>query len=410
MLALLKSNRDLRLIFFAQIVSFLGDWFTFVALAGMVNEYTGSKFLVSLVLVSESIPSFLMAPIAGPIVDRFDRRRVLIVVSCLQAIAACGLLFVGRDTIWLGFVCQSLIAGLAAFVMPAISAAIPNLARTPEELNKANVLFGSTWGVMLTAGAAIGGVFSAVFGRHAAFGADIATFIVAGLLFVGIKTKLQQHNVGSSSNRVRPIADMKEAIGLARHDVVIRSLIFSKTTFAIGAGIVSQLAVLSSDVFHSGDAGMGFLIAARGVGTGFGPILAMKAARGDLSRILFICGVSGMFFGLFYLGTAWSPHIVVAFIFVALAHLGGGAQWSTSTYGLQIQTPDELRGRVMAGDFAMVTLMLGLTGALSGLISDQIGVRPTISIFAIAALCASSAYMILTTPVRRALRTPKQPQ
>ena len=81
MLHLLRTNRDLRLVFCAQVISFLGDWFVFVALAGYVDDVTDSELLVSLVLVSFSLPSFLASPLAGPIVDRVDRRRLLIVVE-----------------------------------------------------------------------------------------------------------------------------------------------------------------------------------------------------------------------------------------------------------------------------------------------------------------------------------------
>ncbi|MFM8418356.1 MAG: MFS transporter, partial [Actinomycetota bacterium] len=67
----LRTNRDLRLLFIAQNLSFMGDWFTFVALAGLVDDATDSKFLVSLVYVAFSLPSFLASPIAGPAADRY---------------------------------------------------------------------------------------------------------------------------------------------------------------------------------------------------------------------------------------------------------------------------------------------------------------------------------------------------
>ena len=156
MLKMLRTNPDLRRIFIAQVISYLGDWFSFVALVGLVDDLTGSSFLVSLVIVSFSLPSFLASPIAGSMADRFDRRRILIFVSCIQAIAALGLLFVGSHTVWMAFLFQSTVSALAAVVKPSTEAAIPNLVRDDAELAKANSLFGSTWGVMLAVGAAIG--------------------------------------------------------------------------------------------------------------------------------------------------------------------------------------------------------------------------------------------------------------
>jgi len=408
-LKLLRENRDIRLLFFAQVVSYLGDWFTFVALAGLVDDATDSKFLVSLVYVAFSLPSFLASPIAGPAADRYDRRTLLVVVSSLQAVCALGLLGSSDGRIWIALVAQSLIAALAAFIGPASSAAIPNLARNDDELRKANSLLGATWGVMLAVGAGLGGLFAQTFGRNAAFVADAVSFVVAGLLFAAIRTPMQQHDLSASGGRkVRPIADMREAVHLARRDSVILALVASKMTFAIGAGIVSQLAVLASEAFKQGDSGRGLLIGARGLGSGLGPLVAARLVKGDLERLLLVCGVAGVLFSGFYLGASISPHIVIAAIFVALAHFGGGAQWVLSSYGLQMRAPDEVRGRVIAGDFALVTLTLSITSAVSGVVSDAIGVRSTIAVFAVAAATAGTLYLVLTAPIRQRLRNERQ--
>ena len=165
-LHLLRTNRDIRLLFCAQVISFLGDWFVFVALAGYVDDVTDSELLVSLVLVSMSLPSFLASPLAGPVVDRVDRQRLLVVSAWPRPSAASGLLLLSADRVWVAFVFQGTVAALAAFVKPAIDAAVPNLARTPDELRAANALLGSTWGVMLAVGAGLGGLFSHAFGRR----------------------------------------------------------------------------------------------------------------------------------------------------------------------------------------------------------------------------------------------------
>lgn len=409
MLRLLRANRDIRLLFLAQVVSYLGDWFTFVALAGLVADTTDSKFLVSLVYVAFSLPSFLASPIAGPAADRYDRRKLLIAISAIQVLCAAGLMGSTGGRVWIAFVCQSLIAAFASFVGPASNAAIPNLARDAEELRLANSLLGATWGVMLAVGAGLGGLFAQAFGRTAAFAADAVSFLIAGLLFAAIRTPMQERvDPALARKRVKPIADMREALHLAKKDKVILALVASKTTFAVGAGIVSQLAVLASDAFHSGDSGRGLLIGARGVGSGLGPIIGSRFVKGNIERLLLICGVAGMLFSVFYLGASIAPSIAIAAIFVALAHFGGGAQWVLSSYGLQMRAPDEVRGRVLAGDFAIVTLMLSITSALSGIVSDAIGVRPTIAVFACVAALAGTTYMVLTTPLRRRLRTEQQ--
>ena len=393
------------MVFGAQIVSYLGDWFAFVALAGLVEDVTDSRFLVSLVLVSMTIPGLFMSPVAGSFADRFDRRKILIVVSILQAFAALLLLLHAAAGIWITFVAQCLIAALASFVGPSTSASVPNLVDNDDDLRKTNALFGSTWGTMLAVGAALGGVFAAVFGRNAAFIANAVSFVVAALLFSGVKRPMQSERTqNSNKGRVRPIADMKEAINVAKKDPVILALLCSKMTFAVGAGIVSQLAVLASNVFNVGDSGRGLLIGVRGIGSGLGPIIGARIAGRDMAKLLKVCGYAGIVFAVCYVGAALSPFIGMAAVFIALAHLSGGAQWTLSTLGLQMEAPDHVRGRVMAGDMAMVNTMIGFTSILAGLTSQFIGVRPAIIIFAAAAAVASVVYLIATAGIIRRLR------
>jgi MFS family permease len=403
MFQLLRRNRELRLLFFAQVVSYMGDWFTFVALAGMVKDATGSAFLVSLAYVAFSLPSFLASPLAGTVVDRFDRRRLLIVISALQTLAALGLLTGSVHRVWPLFVFQGTISAMAAFVRPAIDAGVPNLADGPEELRQANALFGSTWGVMLAAGAAIGGVFSQAFGRPAAFVADAVSFALALALFMLIKRPMQEAQHGHR-RAGHPVRDMREAVQYARRDHAVLALILSKASFAIGAGMVSQLPVLASSVYHWKDGGTGMLLGARGLGAGLGPIIAARFTRGKVSRVLQVCGIAGLSCSFFYLFTGVAPVIYLAALCIVLAHLGGGSQWTLSTYGLQLRTPDHIRGRVLAGDFAIVTLVMTFSGLGAGALSSAAGVRPTIITFSLVGGIAGFAYLRYTKPIIARLR------
>ena len=389
----------------------MGDWFCFVALAGLVEDVTNSRFLVSLVLVSMTIPGLFMSPVAGSFADRFDRRKILIAVSALQACAALLLLLHSVVGIWVTFLSQCIIAALASFVGPCTSAAVPNLTDNEEDLRKTNALFGSTWGIMLAVGAALGGLFAGAFGRDAAFIANAISFVLAGVLFASVRRPMQSERTQhSNSRRVRPLADMKEAIHVAKNDPVILALLCSKMTFAVGAGIVSQLAVLASNVFHVGDSGRGLLIGVRGVGSGLGPIIGARIAGRDMAKLLKVCGFAGLIFAVCYFGAALSPFVGMAAVFIALAHLSGGAQWTLSTLGLQMEAPDHVRGRVMAGDMALVNTMIGFTSILAGLTSEFIGVRPAIMVFATAAACASVVYIFATAGIRKRLHTAQQQQ
>lgn len=411
MWTMLRTNRDVRALFIAQVVSFAGDWFAYVAFVGLVQDLTSAPVLVTMVYVAQSLPAFLMAPIAGPTADRFDRRKVIRIVSVAQAVAAAGLLLVGSaGSLWFGFACLCSISALGSFVGPAAQAGLPNLARSPEELTKASLLFGSLWGAMLAVGAALGGVVAGVFGRDAAFAVNAASFVAAALLVSMIRRPMQAERTESAaSERMRPIADMGEAFSYARRDSVLLALLASKATFAMGAGIVGLLAVLVTDELGGGDTATGVLVGARGVGVAVGPIIAAKLLGPSLSRLLLMCGSAGLAFGVCYLGLSVAPTLAVAAPLAFLAHLGGGAQWTLSTYGLQRRAPDHIRGRILAGDFGIVTLIITLSNLAAGVLAGIAGARVAIAVFAVLGIIAAAAYLVLTLPIRARLAADVEP-
>ena len=112
-----------------------------------------------MVFVAQSLPAFFVTPLAGTVADRFDRRKVLVIASSIQAVAALGFLLVGPGRVWMAFVAQGTIAALGAFFAPASNAALPNLV-DKKDLPLATALMASTWGAMLAIGAALGAVFT----------------------------------------------------------------------------------------------------------------------------------------------------------------------------------------------------------------------------------------------------------
>jgi MFS family permease len=406
MWSMLRTNRDIRSLFIAEVVSFAGDWFAYVAFVGLVQDLTDSPLLVTMVFVAQSLPSFLMSAVAGPAADRFDRRTIIRTVSVIQAVAAMGLLLVGSaGALWFGFLCLCVISALGAFVPPAAQAGLPNLARNDDELTKASLLFGSLWGAMLAVGAALGGLVASVFGRDVAFVANAASFAIAAGCVTLIRRPMQAPRAESSgpAQRMRPIADMREAFGYARRDHALLALMASKATFSMGAGIVGLLAVLATEDLGGGDGATGVLLAARGLGVAVGPLIASRLVGPSLSRVVLMCGCAGLSFGTCYLGLSVAPTLAVAVPLVLLAHLGGGAQWTLSTYGLQRRAPDHVRGRILAGDFGMVTLIITLSNLAAGGLAALVGARIAIATFAALGLIAGAVYIVATGPVRASL-------
>ena len=390
------------MLFIAQVVSYLGDWFAYVAITGRVQDLTGSNFLVSLLSVLEMLPYFLMSPIAGSVADRFDRRRIIIVTSLTQVVAALGMLLVRSEgTVFISFISVSLIAGLAAFVAPATQAAIPNLARNADENQTATALFGAMWGVMAAVGSGLGGLFAWAFGRDAAFVANAVSFVVAAgfVTLVSIPMQGERKNTG----RMRPIADTIEAARFARKDRVVLALLASKTTASIGMGVLGIIVVFAREELNGGDAGSGLLLTARGIGAAVGPIIMVRLIKSSMSRLITVCAVSGIVFGLGYIFVTTTHLMVLACIGVLIAHMGAGGEWAVSTLGLQLRCPDEVRGRIMAADYAVATLVLALAGLGAGALAEFASVRLSLFVFATASTVAAVVYLALTNRLRKTL-------
>jgi MFS family permease len=401
----LRRNRDFRLMFFAQLISLGGDWFLSVALFGLVFEFTGSPALVSALIATMSVPYAVMTFVGGPLADRVDRRRLMIVADVVRGVLAFGFFFVrGPSTVWLAFVLVGVIQSLGAFFEPAAAAAVPNLVE-PEDLPVANVLTGSLWGTMLAVGAALGGVVVATFGREAGYIGDAASFLVSAALIVRIHGRFAEPR----ENVVHPglFEATRETLSYARRDTRVASLIAVKAGFGLGTGLIGLLPVLSFTVYQMGDRGSGILYGFRGLGALLGPFLARPFIRDrDLRSLFAAISVCLAVYGIFYGVVPWMPTIWLAGVFVMLAHFGGGGQWTLSTYGLQLIVPDRIRGRVLAFDDAMITFTLAVSSLLAGWAAEYVSVRVVMAGLAAVELLFA---IVWTAATRRVARLPVGP-
>jgi MFS family permease len=399
-ISLLRRNRDYRLVLLAQIISFAGDWFATVALSGLVLDRTNNDFLATLVFVVAALPAFLMTPFSGPVADRFDRKRIMVVCSFLQGAAA--MLFLVSQSGWIGwgFVAQALITAIGAFFGPASQAAITNLV-APEDLPVATAASSSVWGAMLAIGSGLGAVVASQFGRSTAFWIDAISFVVAGALLIFVRGRTTaQVDTNTPRPRMRPIVDTKEALRYARKNPFISAFLMSKGGFGLGTGVVGLLSVLATKRFDAGEGGIGFLLAARGTGVLVGPWFVRIASQRGLPAVVSACGVGSLVYGFGYLLVPSAPNIVFAGIAAFIAHLGGGAQWSSVVYGIARTAPDHMRGRINAADFAIVTLTMSISLVAAGLLSRAYGPRTTMYAIALVQITWGTFYLVRTRALR----------
>jgi predicted MFS family arabinose efflux permease len=404
-LALLRRNPAFTRLFSAELISFGGDWFSTVAILGLALQLTGSPTIASLLLVVQTGAFALASPFAGVLADRLDRRRLMVTADVARVPVALAFLLV-RDpgTLWIAFVATALLSFGAAVFEPTSSASLPNLV-DDEDLGEANVLIGSAWGTMLAVGAAIGGAVAATFGRDVAFVLNAASFLASALLIVGIRRPFRRQVAASHEmphGGLRGIADsIRVVLRFARGNRTLAALLLSKTTFGVGTGVLVMLAVFGRDVFGAGDAGIGILFAARGLGALIGPFLA-RSIVGLTDRGLLL-GIAASF-GTFAIGYSLmplSPFLLLAAVFVFIAHLGGGAQWTLSSYGLQRASPDAIRGRVFSLDYGLVTITIACSTLIAGLLAERLAPAATVWTMVALAAIAACAWLSIARPILR---------
>jgi predicted MFS family arabinose efflux permease len=181
---------------------------------------------------------------------------------------------------------------------------------------------------------------------------------------------------------------VRETFRYAKSNPRVLALLACKGGYGTGAGVVAMLGVFGREVFRAGAWGIGLLFAARGLGALLGPFLVRGAFARDESRYRAIAACIFVF-GLGYAALAMSRSLVIGLASIFFAHLGGGAAWQVSTYGLQRETPDFIRGRVFSVDYGFVTLTMALSSLASGVASDHIG--PVAATIGTASMCVAFA-------------------
>ncbi|HTI29895.1 MAG TPA: MFS transporter [Methylomirabilota bacterium] len=404
-LTLLRGNPAFSRLFAAQLISFAGDWFATVALLGLALELTGSPAIASLLLVVQTGAFALASPIAGVLADRHDRRRLMVIADLARVpVALAFLLARDPETLWIAFAAAALLSLGAAVFEPTSSASLPNLVEEGE-LPEANVLMGAAWGTMLAVGAALGGLVAATLGRDVAFAVNAASFAASAFLIVGIRRSFRavptQQAIGATVHR--GLAGVAESIRVvlrfARGNRTLAALLLSKTTFGVGTGVILMLAVFGRDVFEAGDAGIGILFAARGLGALLGPFLVRSivgvSERGLIAGIAASFGIFALSYGLLPL----APILPLAAVAVFAGHLGGGAQWTLSSYGLQRAAPDAIRGRVFSFDYGLVTLTITVSTLIAGFLAERFTPAATTWTMVGLAAVAATGWIVFARPV-----------
>ncbi len=355
-------NRNYRLYFGGQIVSLIGTFLTQVATIWLVYRLSGkSALMLGVVGFSGQIPMFLLAPFAGVWVDRWNRRRLLIITqtaAMLQSFALAALCF----SPWLsvgGIIALSIVQGLInAFDVPGRQAFLVEMVESRDDLANAIALNSTMVHAARLIGPAAAGILIAYIGEKWCFMIDGFTYIGVIAAFVAMRVQPTPPRKIATSI----MHDLKEGLHYVVHSVPIRSLLILMALISLtGMPAFSVLMPIFGDAlshtvslpFHLAlnvnDAGaqtLGFLMGASGVGAFFGAIfLASRRTVVGLGKIIAIATAT---FGLSILAFSFSRHFWISVPFVMLAGAGMITIFASCNTLLQTLVDDDKRGRVMS--------------------------------------------------------------
>ncbi|WP_031497767.1 MFS transporter [Bryobacter aggregatus] len=381
---LIRSNRNVRLMWLAQVVSELGDWFYAVAIYSLLLELTGSARSVAAATVAMVFPQVLVSPMAGVINDRLRRKQVMIAADLARFFIVGAMLFAqSADRIWMVYLLMTFETMMWAFFEPGRSSVMPNLCRNPQEVLVANGLGATTWAVNFFLGSALGGLVAALFGRNVVFVVNACSFLLSAWMIT--RTSFEEpHLEGQGPLRwrelfnfspltegwryirehqnLKPILLIKGGVGLIGANWVLLPVLGEGTFRMAGYGLTeSQAGMLS----------MSALMGARGVGSFIGPMLGSPFLSTQLSRLRWSITIGFSIASVGYLGLGLASSLPVAAFAVLVGHCGTSMNYVFSSTLVQTLSEDRFRGRVTSAEFALMMTSISISSYASGVAIDR---------------------------------------
>jgi MFS family permease len=371
------SHRNYQLFFSGQSISLIGTWMTRIATSWLVYRLTGSALLLGAVGFAGQIPSFLLAPFAGVLVDRWNRHRLLIatqVLALLQSLGLAILTLTGVVQIW-HIILLSIFQGLInAFDMPARQAFVVEMVEKREDLPNAIALNSSMVNAARLLGPSIGGVIIAAVGEGWCFMLDAISYlaVIASLLAMKITPRLTKQ-----FREAKMLQQLREGWKYASRFAPIRKvLLLLALVSLVGMPYTVLMPVFANEILHGGPSTLGLLMAASGVGALVGALLlaARKSVLGLGKYIPLMAGA----FGAGLIAFSFSRALWLSMLLMIVTGLGFMVQMAASNTVLQTIVEEDKRGRVMSF-YTMAFMGTAPFGSLlAGSVAARIGAPHTL--------------------------------
>jgi len=339
-------DRDVRALWFADWISDVGNFVTFIALAVYINKLSGSATAVGLALALRSVPWFTIGPLAAVLADRMDRRKVMIGCNLIRAVLVGALPF--TRVVWQAYALSFASAMVGPFFRPARSALLAQVAPR-DQLVPALAVAETTHQALHTVGPAIGGLAVFLLGARNAFFVDAASFLFAAAFVVSVAPR------GRPKVERRSTAhELRVGIREVFLTPAVRTYALLNAALALGfAGVVALLLVYLREVLHQPGGQYGIVLSVAGLGTVLASLVIAARDRHHSRTPWVVAAALGV--GAFAL--AWfSPSFVWLMpiaLLSGLADAGAGIPMSAT---IAETLPDEVRGRAYGATESMFAL------------------------------------------------------
>jgi MFS family permease len=372
---LLKQNPSFRNLWYGQVISELGNWVNSIALYALILQLTGSGMAMAAAMMAKLLPMVIISPFAGVVIDRMDRRTVLIASDICRCFTVLGFLIVeSREDLWLVYALTLFEVALTGFFEPARSAIIPSIVKK-SHLVTANAISGATWSIMLTLGAALGGFVVSLFGVKVAFILDALTYLLSAWFIIKISypnTKSEEPIKKNNSSGIKGL--LEGGRYLISHPIVL-ALALLKSGMAIKGGIMTLIPLFANRLWSDPaavSAAVGIMFSSRGIGSAIGPILIRKWL-GESPKILQGSILAAFFLGsLALLAFSFSKNLWLTSLCIGLSGMFGSIVWVFSTALIHLEADRQFLGRIFGIEMALLTLIMGISNGVVGVAIDEL--------------------------------------
>jgi len=396
------SYRNYRLFFFGQGISLVGTWMQQVAMSWLVYRLTGSALLLGTVGFTSQIPTFLVAPFAGVLADRCNRRRLLLATQSLamaQAFLLAYFVLTGSIQVWQIITLSLLLGVVNGFDIPLRQSFVIEMVEEKEGLANAIALNSSMVNAARLVGPSVAGLLISLLGEG-------VCFLLNGVSYLAVLVSLALMRVAPRpvrQTRSSILHELREGVSYAANFVPIRVILLLLALVSLmGMPYAVLMPVFAKNVLHGGPHTFGFLLAASGIGA-FAATMYLASRRSviGLGRLI---AISCALFGVGIAAFALSSLLWVSLLSLMVAGFGAMMQVAASNTILQTIVDDDKRGRIMSL-FTMAFMGMTPFGSLfAGALAARIGAQVTVQIGGLACLVGALLFAAWLPTFREKVR------